>query len=285
MKKPTKISPARARFMAVHGNEDEQKQAALAMAAHAKARTEGPAADEKAEQPAREPRALSPARSHFVHQASKASQVEEDKRSPENATEYELALAKLYEDRRRLKGIQSVEGKAELKRKLLPEYLPWIAGAIEGDSGAQDAVLMTCMVWFLDIGEFPSALEIGRYALKHDLVMPDQYQRTTATVLAEELADQTLKALAVEGAPTDLESLLACLELVADHDMPDPVRAKLHKAAGLILRASENPEDKAEALTHLQRAFQLDERAGVKKDIEVLTREVAKGEKDNDKKS
>ncbi|HBB1350363.1 TPA: terminase, partial [Escherichia coli] len=61
------------------------------------------------------------------------------------------------------------------------------------------------------------------------------------------------------------------LELTATADMPDEVRAKLHKITGLFLR---DAGDAAGALAHLQRATQLDCQAGVKKEIERLEREL-----------
>lgn len=57
--------------------------------------------------------------------------------------------------------------------------------------------------------------------------------------------------------------------------MPDEVRAKLHKVMGYGLRDNEQPEL---ALNQLNRAFQLHERVGVKKDIERLERELKKAE-------
>ena len=53
--------------------------------------------------------------------------------------------------------------------------------------------------------------------------------------------------------------------------MPDEVRARLHKVTGLTLRDAGQLPD---ALAHLQRALQLDTNAGVRKDIETLTREL-----------
>ncbi|MDF6748501.1 terminase, partial [Escherichia coli] len=51
--------------------------------------------------------------------------------------------------------------------------------------------------------------------------------------------------------------------------MPDIVRAKLHKITGYVLREAGRLTD---ALTHLQRAIQLERAIGVKKDIEQLER-------------
>lgn len=65
--------------------------------------------------------------------------------------------------------------------------------------------------------------------------------------------------------------LTETLELTATADMPDEVRAKLHKITGLFLR---DAGDAAGALAHLQRATQLDCQAGVKKEIERLEREL-----------
>ncbi|MBN4688500.1 terminase, partial [Escherichia coli] len=109
-----------------------------------------------------------------------------------DANAYELMLAKLAEDRRRLKEVQSIERKIEIKRQILPDYAPWVQGALEAGRGGQDAVLMTVMVWRIDVGDFAGALDIAAYALRHGLVLPDQYQRDAATLIAEEIADQAL---------------------------------------------------------------------------------------------
>lgn len=52
--------------------------------------------------------------------------------------------------------------------------------------------------------------------------------------------------------------------------MPDQSRARMHKSIGWVLTES-NP---ASALNHLKRALQLDEKCGVKKDIEQLERKI-----------
>ncbi|EEX2757968.1 terminase, partial [Escherichia coli] len=73
------------------------------------------------------------------------------------------------------------------------------------------------------------------------------------------------------GESVDTRLLTDTLELTATADMPDEVRAKLHKITGLFLR---DAGDAAGALAHLQRATQLDCQAGVKKEIERLEREL-----------
>lgn len=210
----------------------------------------------------------SPAKAHFMRKSAASSQAAETP-AHANANQYELMLMKLAQDKRRLKEVQSIERKAEVKREILPEYVPWVEGVLTGEQGVQDDVLMTAMVWRTDVGDLVGALEIGRYAIAHKLAMPDQYARSTGCILAEEFAGMSLKAMAA-GSAADTDALIAVDELTNGEDMPDEVRAKLHKAIGLGLSATDKPA----ALEHLRRAFSLHDKAGVKKEIERLERDL-----------
>lgn len=183
---------------------------------------------------------------------------------------YDLMLLQLNEDRRRLKGIQSNIRKAEIKVEVLPKYAAWAEGVLSADGAQQDDVLMYVMLWRVDAGDYAGALAIGRHALKHGWAMP-LGQRTTATVLAEEMADAAKAAILAE-APFDDDLLLQTLEIVDAHDMPDQSRARLHKSIGW-LQVESKP---ASALNHLKQALQLDDKCGVKKDIDQLERKLRK---------
>ena len=191
-----------------------------------------------------------------------------------NASAYELMLAQLYEDKRKLKEIRSIETKIELKRTLLPNYEPYINGVLAGGKGAQDDVLMMVMLWRLDTKDFDGALVIARYALQYQLNMSDKFQRNTATVIAEEIAINALSMLSQDG--TDkallLEDLVEAELLTRDHDMPDEVRSRLHKALGYCLRDI----DPEQALVELKRAFKLHDKSGVKTDIGQLEKQLKK---------
>ena len=215
---------------------------------------------------------LSPARRHRMRQqAIDASQKADN--PLRHASGYELMLMKLNDDRRRLKKVRSTERKAELKQQMLPEYLPWVSGVLSRGRGAQDAVLMTVMIWRLDAGDVPGALEIARYALTHGLVPPDGFKRdATAYLLAEEVASAATRAWTAK-TPVDIDPLLATLALTESEDMPDQVRAKLHKITGYALRDAGRTQ---EAMSHLTRALQLHDRCGVVKDIERLATEMKK---------
>lgn len=204
-------------------------------------------------------------REHF--QRMSAVEVVSDGDRLEGCTAYELMLVKLAEDKRRLKDIQSTERKAEVKREILPDYAPWVDGALEGGKGQPDDVLMTVLVWRIDAGDYSGALDIAEYALRHDLPMPDRFERTTGTVIAEEISDAAKRAR--EGKrPFNVQTLTYTAALTEKKDMPDQVRAKLHKETGLAMAEVEP----AGALEHLCRAQQLYDSVGVKKDIERIER-------------
>jgi hypothetical protein len=175
---------------------------------------------------------ISPARSHrqrmsahLAHEAAKAGFA-----PLKNAKPYELMLAKLDADMRRLKGIQSIERRIDLKRQILPEYDSWVNGVIGSNSGEQDDVLMTVMVWHIDAGNIPRALELARYALEHDLKLPARYARTLPCLFAEEIA------AAAKRYEPDVALLLEAERMTAEYDMPDPVRAKLKRAIERALK-------------------------------------------------
>lgn len=211
-----------------------------------------------------------PAQAHFERiSAAQAAASAAPGESLAGASRYELMLSKLAIDRHRLKSVQSIERKIAVKREVLPEYADYVAGALEGGRGGQDDVLVTVMVWRIDVGDYAGALEIAAYALKHGLTLPDQYDRTLATVIAEEFAESALIVLKAEG-KFDVDQLQQVAELTESYDMPDQARAKLYKALGYAVQS-----DPAAALPYLRRALALFDRVGVKKDIERLEKALA----------
>lgn len=181
---------------------------------------------------------------------------------------YQLMLAALAEDKRVLHGIKSIEGKIEVKRKRLANYDAWVAGRLQADQPVNDDVVATLLVWRIDTGDIAGALDIARYMLRHGLGLPAPYQRDLPTLLVEEIADRTTRP---DGGNVAVEQLLEVGQLTEGHDMPDEVRAKLHKATGLALRE----QAPAQALEHLQRALQLNPRIGAKADIARLEKQLA----------
>lgn len=225
-----------------------------------------------------------PCRRHFqrVTAAVAAAAVAGPAMTMEGATVYELHLAKLQQDYLRLKQVQSTEGKAELKRQLLPEYVPYVDGVLAEGKGAQDQVLTTLMVWRMDAGDFTGALDIADYVIQFALLMPDRFERTTGTIIAEEIAEVALKTQKA-GGTFDLDLLLRTEQITGEEDMPDQAKAKLHLALGKAFAAMVPDDDSAEntliitmnldmAKLYLARAIELHTNCGGKKDLERVER-------------
>lgn len=221
---------------------------------------------------------LTPAQKHFQRvMAERRGQADEE--SDIQRTAHEQILHRLRMDLSRLSGVQSEETKAEMKKSMLPEYEGWIEGTLDGDSGRQDEVITRLMVWAIDCRDYALALRLGRYVVRHGLTLPDNFNRTAATFLTEEMSKPVL-TLAAADADADLSASTAVLdevaEIVTDSDMPDVVRAKLCKARALARRGATDITTKAEALALFREALTRNPNAGVKKEIATLAREVKK---------
>lgn len=207
---------------------------------------------------------MTPARQHFLREtAAGAGDVTPPSRL--EAGTCQLMLRKLTEDRRSLARLQSTERRCAFKRKILPDYAPWVEGVLQSDKGAQDDTLVMVMIWRIDVGDVAGALPLAAYALLHGLTAPG-YERTTATLVAEEIANAALLQHSLSQ-PLALDVLQHTFELTSGHDMPDEARAKLLKALGYAL---EQHGQASQAVMAFEQALRLHQRAGVKKDITRL---------------
>ena len=210
---------------------------------------------------------MRPTKRHFLEvSAAIANAAETEDLS--DFTEYEKMCRILARHRKDLKNIQSTERKGAFKKQILPDYLPWIEGALSVGSGKQDNVLMTWCVWAIDCGEYHLALQIADYAVFHDLRLPEPFTRTLGTLLAEEFAEQAANK------PFEVAYLEQVQRITADCDMPDESRARLLRELGLLL-VDKTPE---QALTYLERALGLDQKIGVKGDIKKLRKQLNKAD-------
>ena len=229
---------------------------------------------------------MSFARKYFQkHSAISAAKTAAEFGSMQDLSFYELHLAQLNNDRHRFKQIQSTEAKVQLKTNLLPNYLPYVDGILEANKSVQDEVFMTILVWCMDIGDYSKALEMAEFALLHNMAMPDRFERKTATLVTEEIANAFLKQLKTN-ANVDIDVLLHLEKLVIRGDvdaqildMPDQVKAKLFVALGkakikLITNKDEPSESDLayakDALAYLERAVELDDRCGGKQDLKTM---------------
>lgn len=209
---------------------------------------------------------------------------------------YRLQLAELGDCMRQLKQIQARDAKVARKRELIGTFDPWTAGILEAHRGGapavQDDIVLTMMVWALDIEDHDRALPLIGYVLDNDLAMPERYTRTAPTVIAEIAAEAAIARIGRDETPS-LDFLQLIEEATRDKDMIDEVRAKLHKAIGLTLLRHAEPVEGAEeavaaeraggriaaltgAIENFKLALRRHPKAGVKKDLDKAERYLAK---------
>lgn len=211
---------------------------------------------------------LSPAQRHLLAISAAQAHAEENE-DLSQYSEYEKLCRLLARHKKNLKDLQSNERKAAYKKEILPHYLPWIEGALSTGTGKQDNVLMMWLVWAIDCNEYQLALQIADYAVLHDLRLPDPFNRTLGTLLAEEFADKAKAAMAMNQ-PFNIAYLEQIQILTANLDMPDESRARLLRELGLLLTETK-PE---QALAYLEKALSLNQNIGVKGDIKKLRKQL-----------
>ncbi len=220
---------------------------------------------------------LTPAQRHYDKVMAERRGTKDD---VVQGSAYEQQLYRLRIDQRRLSQFQSHITRAEMKREMLPAYDGWIDGALIANTGQSDEIVTTCMVWSVDAGLYRDALRLAEYVIGHNLPMADKYQRTAACFVVDQMSEAALLSFKITlpavTPAIEIDILLRLQELTADKDMPDEARAKLLKAIGYTLRQSTNQADQASALIWLQRALAANTDVGVKKDIEVLERNLKK---------
>lgn len=221
-----------------------------------------------------------PCRQHFLRvTAARQAAVAAPGQPMADSSAYTMQMAQLHHHHQQLRGIQSTQGKEELKAKLLPDYAPYIDGVLAGGQGAQDVVVSTIMLWRFDAGDFEGGLQIAAYVLKHGLEMSDNFARKPPCLIAEVVAEAALKA-ARAGEAFDIGVIAEADRLTAEHDMPDEVRAKVKLAIGLLAAGmvddKEAKPDDVQCLEVAQyfipRAIELHERCGGKKALERVER-------------
>jgi len=238
---------------------------------------------------------LTPAQRHRARVLAAKAQAESPFGIEVQGSEYELMMAKLATDKRTLKNMESVQLKRQAKAAMLPDYLPWIEGALTNGKGAKDLVLTTTMVWAIDAGAYGLALRMAAYAVQHNLPLPDQYHRSTAALLMDEFAGAYLggqwspiKPDASGMVPDDThpaEHLTAVDGITQSLDAPDQARAKLYKATAYAMlgkvQTAEEPalddipqETLGGVQALLAQALKLDAQSGVKKDMERIERKL-----------
>ncbi|AMO55980.1 hypothetical protein GZ77_07225 [Endozoicomonas montiporae] len=166
----------------------------------------------------------------------------------------QLLDASLQEDLKRLKEIQSKERKVQVKRDhLLPKYEEFVNQLVKDEK--KHLIIAWYMVWLFDCDEIDSALSLVEYCELHSVPMPERIKRKASTFAADEVFAWAEKAFENEQSPNPYFNRLFTRIHSNELDVPDELRAKYYKLAGLI--EFEREGDIRLAVDHLEKAFEL----------------------------
>lgn len=187
--------------------------------------------------------------------------------SPANARKHlKLMEAGLDEDLARLKAINNLAGKQDLKRtELLPKYQDYIQRYLESGLVMQNRVLVQVMVWLFDTTQFDDALELADLAIEQGQLMPERFKRRDIqTFVADAVGDWANAEYDAGRSPEPyLSNLLPRVD--GEWSLPEQIPSKFHKLIGI--RAMDDEQWEV-ALKHLVRAMELYPQAGCKTRIE-----------------
>lgn len=187
--------------------------------------------------------------------------------SPANARKHmKLMEAGLDEDLARLKGINNLAGKQDLKRiELLPKYQDYIQRYLESGLVMQNRILVQVMVWLFDTNQFDDALELADIAIEQGQLMPERFKRRDIqTFVGDAVGDWASAEYEAGRSPEPyLSNLLPRVD--GEWTLPEQIPSKFHKLIGI--RAMDD-QQWAVAIKHLERATELYPQAGCKTRIE-----------------
>lgn len=219
---------------------------------------------------------MSYARRHFEKTTAEIAAAEAGGADLGSLSAYQRLLKSLHDDKVLLKSVSSIADKVHIKKQALPAYQEWIDGiTAAGTVQADDRIAATVIVWMIDCGLLDEAMPLADVLIHSGLESADEYSRSMPEIIVEQMADQI-----ESGSEISAESLKTLIEWATakkedglhEINLADVIRAKLLKAAG---EKAEAVDDNETALTLYRQAVGYNDKAGVKKRIEALEKQLA----------
>lgn len=219
---------------------------------------------------------MSYARRHFEKTTAEIAAAEAGGADLGSLSAYQRLLKNLHDDKVLLKSVSSIADKVHIKKQALPAYQEWIDGiTAAGTVQADDRIAATVIVWMIDCGLLDEAMPLADVLIHSGLESADEYSRSMPEIIVEQMADQI-----ESGSEISAENLKTLIEWATakkedglhEINLADVIRAKLLKAAG---EKAEAVDDNETALTLYRQAVGYNDKAGVKKRIEALEKQLA----------
>lgn len=219
---------------------------------------------------------MSYARRHFEKTTAEIAAAEAGGADLGSLGAYQRLLKNLHDDKVLLKSVSSIADKVHIKKQALPAYQEWIGGiTAAGTVQADDRIAATVIVWMIDCGLLDEAMPLADVLIHSGLESADEYSRSMPEIIVEQMADQI-----ESGSEISAENLKTLIEWATakkedglhEINLADIIRAKLLKAAG---EKAEAADDNETALNLYRQAVGYNDKAGVKKRIEALEKQLA----------
>ena len=219
---------------------------------------------------------MSYARRHFEKTTAEIAAAEAGGADLGSLSAYQRLLKNLHDDKVLLKSVSSIADKVHIKKQALPAYQEWIDGiTAAGTVQADDRIAATVIVWMIDCGLLDEAMPLADVLIHSGLESADEYSRSMPEIIVEQMAGQI-----ESGSEISAENLKTLIEWATakkedglhEINLADVIRAKLLKAAG---EKAEAADDNETALNLYRQAVGYNDKAGVKKRIEALEKQLA----------
>ena len=217
-------------------------------------------------------RALQQIEKSVVDSAAQSATVQQ------HGTDYEVLCIALTNDVNKIRAFPNFELKAEYKRDVfLPKWMPFVEEYLAKGIVYQNDYLAYCIIYSFDVGDFDTALKLADLAIKQNQSLPERFKSTLPNFVADQIYNWTDKTAAA-GQSVEPYFTQTFKNVATQWKLHEIVTAKwLKLAAALLLRSPQGKVqasgiDDAEtlvlAIQLCNRAFQLNQKAGVKNMIE-----------------
>lgn len=217
-------------------------------------------------------RALQQIEKSVVDSAAQSATVQQ------HGTDYEVLCIALTNDVNKIRAFPNFELKAEYKRDVfLPKWMPFVEEYWAKGIVYQNDYLAYCIIYSFDVGDFDTALKLADLAIKQNQSLPELFKSTLPNFVADQIYNWTDKTAAA-GQSVEPYFSQTFKNVATQWKLHEIVTAKwLKLAAALLLRSPQGKVqasgiDDAEtlvlAIQLCNRAFQLNQKAGVKNMIE-----------------
>lgn len=195
-----------------------------------------------------------------------------------HGNDYAVLEIALQNDVNAVRAFPTRAEKLDYKRnRFLPKWLPFVSAYLDKGAIYQNDYLVYCIVYLFDIADFDRALSLAEKAIKQNQSMPQGWQTTLPNFVADQIYNWTDKTAAA-GQSVEPYFSQTFKNVATQWKLHEIVTAKWLKLAAALLLSS--PQGKVQAsgiddaetlvlaIQLCNRAFQLNQKAGVKNMIE-----------------